>query len=67
MNVAKKLEYAKAAVESIARHDDESTEVRKAAFQHLVAVITYETHQMDIRHKAKTAAKIAALTPKELA
>ena len=67
MNVTRKLEIAKQAVENIARHDDESVEIRDAALQHIVALIVHETIALKARNTSKIAAQVAALTPPERA
>jgi hypothetical protein len=59
MNISAKLGYAKTAVESIARHDDEDPKVREAALRHLVAVIVYETQQAHERHARRIAVRAA--------
>ena len=67
MNVNAKLGYAVKAIENIARHDDETLELREAALKHLVAVVVAETITMQARHKNKIAAQVAEFTKPERA
>lgn len=65
MNVADKLKYAKAHINSISRHDDEDAAVRKALLADLKQHITAEVQAIDARTTAKAAAMLnAAAEPK---
>ena len=62
-----KVGSARQTIESIARHDSETIELREAALQHLVAVIVHETIELKARHAARAASQAAAIEPNERA
>ena len=62
MNLTRKIEIIKRAVESLARHDDEDVAVRHAALDHVLEHVAAERAAMDERVKRKIA---DALKPTE--
>lgn len=62
MNLNRKIEIIKRAVESLARHDDEDVAVRHAALDHVLEHVAAERAAMDERVRRKIA---DALKPTE--
>lgn len=60
MNVVQKLAYAKRAIESISRHDDESLDVRSALLEELRDFISEEREDAHARNRARLAEMKAA-------
>lgn len=58
MNIARKIELAKGAIESIARHDDVDSTVRKAALVALNDFLVDEETAIDARNAAAVAAQV---------
>lgn len=62
MNLNRKIEIIKRAVESLARHDDEDVAVRHATLDHVLEHVAAERAAMDERVRRKIA---DALKPTE--
>lgn len=63
MKLGRKLTYAKQAVESILRHDDESIDARREAARLLTGHVAAELKAAEERHAATV--KVALTDPKE--